>query len=1091
MSATLHLAPIGADKTALTISALRQLTEANQVAFPRVWVLLATRRQEMHYRQRLIEADDSPSAFFNIEFFNFYTLNTHLLKIAGRPVRRLSAFMRHRILRQALSQMLAEANLNTFHRIADTRGFVTVMTELIDELKQNSVDAADFTLAARDAKDEEIATIYQRYQEALRQNDLADVEGEGWLALATLRQSPAIATNVDLLLVDGYDQFTPVQAAMLAQLAGSVKRVHITLTASPDAACALAAGRSTRARRALQLAFESSCVGLETVQASEPPAYRHEALHHLGQAVFRDAPGGSGDGAIQMIEMPDPSEEAREVLRAVKRLLLDGAPADGILIALRDWERYATYFDRGRDEYDVPLLLHYERSYSSAPVIGAFLGLMELAPRFRRRDLLDVLRSPYFDVGLDDTLIDALDRISLERGFMGGSAEDWLELLKLAQQHFSDDRHKRDDESWTAITVVQAATLSNSLSRLISAVTPPERADVSEYVGMIAALLGADPKEQPGEGGVTFSLDIIRRAWAHDRANPAIVARDVSALNGLQQILYDIMASEDVLRGMQAASGRLSWRQFWSDLKHALETSADDSINQPRRDQVLVTTAAEARGLPHDHVFILGLAEGVFPAETAEDPLYLDSERVQLQQRGIPLGTRAERIDDRGLFYELISLPRRTLTLSRPTYQTGRVWIESYLWRAVRAVFPDAPVQSRRVGAVIHSGEAANEAELMLAVAAGLGRADVGDADDALRARNWLRGQSELEKSWRRVEYNRAVEMRRISDAPFDRFSGVLSRRALLAEVAQLLGEDRIWSASQLKDYGLCGFRYFAKRLLKLEEIEEPEAGVDALQHGLLNHSILEATYKRIADLGLRIAEDNLPRALEIFREESSRTLETAPDDFNFRATTTWEGEMQVLINRLAALIKLDFSAKSPLNRFGHERAVHQVEREFYDVKLHIPAGSSPVRVRGYIDRIDLADGQYTVVDYKSGSTKINRSEMEIGRDFQMLIYIEALAQLLEADQNDNKVKGGMFWHLRDLQASGVLLTDNDDDVAALARAKAHIALNLKEGRAGRFPVHATKRETGKCSRYCEYSHFCRMQVTGRNKTLSLATTNE
>ena len=40
--------------------------------------------------------------------------------------------------------------------------------------------------------------------------------------------------------------------------------------------------------------------------------------------------------------------------------------------------------------------------------------------------------------------------------------------------------------------------------------------------------------------------------------------------------------------------------------------------------------------------------------------------------------------------------------------------------------------------------------------------------------------------------------------------------------------------------WGLCGFRFFSRRLLHLEPYEEPESGLDALQLGSLNHKILE-----------------------------------------------------------------------------------------------------------------------------------------------------------------------------------------------------------------------------------------------------------
>ena len=177
----------------------------------------------------------------------------------------------------------------------------------------------------------------------------------------------------------------------------------------------------------------------------------------------------------------------------------------------------------------------------------------------------------------------------------------------------------------------------------------------------------------------------LRQLETSDRE---ISRRDAAALNGLRRVLRNLAASDDVLRATFGSASQVDWRDFWLDLSHALETTAIDPEARARRGQVLVATAAQARGLPHDHVYILGLAEGSFPAEVAEDPLYLDSEREALQARQIPLATQAERNDDQGLFYELVSLPRKSLTLSRPSYQAGKIWNESRLWAAARQVFP-------------------------------------------------------------------------------------------------------------------------------------------------------------------------------------------------------------------------------------------------------------------------------------------------------------------------------------------------------------------------------------------------------------------
>ena len=300
-----------------------------------------------------------------------------------------------------------------------------------------------------------------------------------------------------------------------------------------------------------------------------------------------------------------------------------------------------------------------------------------------------------------------------------------------------------------------------------------------------------------------------------------------------------------------------------------------------------------------------------------------------MQARGIPLETRAERIDDRGLFYELINLPRRSLTLSRPTFQAGRVWIESHLWRAVNDVFHDLPLETRPLGTVIEPAASANPAELMLALAAKLNLPDAGEGEAALQARNWLQENSQHAETWRSLKSRRCIELGRLSNATFDSYSGVLSRPELLAQTARLLGPDRVWSASRLKDYGLCGFRYFAKRLLRLEEVEEPEAGVDALQLGLLNHNILELTYRRIAERGLALSAENLDAALRIFDAVAAQALQDAPADLQFRATATWPQEQEILATRLKALIEQDFSAKSPLNQFGKKRSVYELERYF------------------------------------------------------------------------------------------------------------------------------------------------------------------
>ena len=1093
MAHILRLAPVGTDKTSAALSLLRQSSHAQPHTLPTIWALLATRRQQLSFRQRLADLDESLPVYFNIEFFNFYSLNARLLRIAGQPVRRLKPWTRLSLLRHLLAQMLAQNELAYFHRIAGTRGFVAVLAELIDELKSARVDVADFAAAARNEKDKEIARIYARYQELLRRSDLADVEGEGWLALAETQKRREIASGVDLLLVDGYDQFTPVQAQMLAALSQAIQNVHITLTSPPDTHLKALPHRSVLARKRLQQSFADAQIELK-IETMEPRSGERQAdLERLCQHIFRDAPAEISGESIQLIEMPNPAEEAKTVLRLIKRHLLDGVQPEQILVALRDWDRYASYFESGRDEYQLPLLLHYERSLQAAPVIAILIDLLGLAPRFRRRDLLDVLRSPYIDAGLDAEHIDLLDKLSREQQFLGGEAAAWLEIVKLAGRPSRDDNEALQHRQ---ISAERKDMLIERLSAFFEGITPPERADIPGYVSWLEALLGTDPHSidhdpERLEDARSYSLHIIEHAVDTRDLSAEFVGRDIMALQGLKRILRDLSASDIVLRGAFGAAGAEGWQRFWSDLKYALETTAIEPFDRSRSGQVLVTTAAEARGLPHRHVYLLGLAEGLFPAETSEDPLYLDSEREDLQDRGIPLATQFERIDDQGLFYELISLPRDTLTLSRPTYQAGKAWNASYLWRAVTSVCEDISIQKRAVGSVIAPGDAASDAELLLAIAAHLNSSNPRLRESALRTRAWMQRQPLYAKPWQRVVDGRRIESRRLSFSPFDRYSGILTRPHLLGMVADALGSDHVWSATELNDYGLCGFRYFAKRLLKLDNVEEPEPGINALQLGLLSHSILEATYRRIRTEQLDIDENNEEAALSIFDEQAAVLLKDAPQDYGFLASAAWEERAKLLRSRLVSLVKLDFSAKSPLSNFGKMRQVRMLERYFDEALIEMPGDMPALRVAGFIDRIDWVDDELVLADYKTGSGAISRRQMEIGRDFQMLVYVLAMAWAEQQHSGEPRLSGGLFWHLRNLKVSGVYNAQDEDDRAALEIARQHLARNVQQGRQGQFPVHATELENGKCARYCEFTHLCRMRVTSRMKQLPAGLSGE
>jgi ATP-dependent helicase/nuclease subunit B len=1085
MPAEIWLGPVGAGKTAFALDQLAQtLTEQ---PFARVWVLVSGRRQEDAFRQRLVE--QGRRVYFNVEFFTFYQLYHRLLNIAQQPPRRLDDAARYGLLRAILAGQKAQGRLRVFEAIAETPGFVRIMAEFIYELKQNLIPPETFAQAAQTRKDAEIAAIYAEYQNRLREHNLVDREGEGWLALDVMEKQPHIGRNVDLLLVDGYDQFTPLQASLLMLVAARARRALVTLATVPGREDTIGR-RFAEARTQLEIHSPSPPAVRVLAAADEPD--RSPELRHMADHIFRrDGVTQPASGHVVFIEAPAPAQEAAAVLRRVKRLLLAGAQPDDVVIALRDWPRYGGHFATLGQVYGVPLALHRGESLQQNPAVMSLLNLLNLHETdFRRRNLLDVLRSPYFAVpGIGVTQVEQLELISQQLIVTGGR-ENWLEAIRRAGRPLTAG--DEDDETSAAplLDAESAAQLHLHLDHFFRRVTPPPHAPLAAYVNWLRDLIGpdvADPDDDAPDEPPPYTLNLpaqIRKGEA-----PGVADRDLTALDEFMRVLRSLLSAESLLDVLNA-SREMNRELFLLELRTAVHNTA---INRGpvRTGRVLVTTVTDARGLPHNHVFIPGLSEGIFPAPLSEDPLYLDSERAALRERGITLETQAERAADDGLFYQLIGIARQSLTLSRPTVQDGVPWPPSHLWRAVASIISDADaiIQAHqvRVGQVVRASEAAAPGELLLALADGLSRQTL--PDDLPGYYAWM--MAAYGAAWQRVDHARMMELRRLSRrVRHDHYAGRLRDAGLIAHVAALLGPGRLWSATQLNDYGLCAFRFFAKRLLRLEALEEPEEGLDAPKRGTINHAVLEKTYAAIGARGLAIAPENLDTALAILRSVAGPVLDAAPAELGFPDNALWRQERVRMLRQLESLVRLDFSEKSPVGKLGAgERRPYRQEAPFGTedgppvvIPVEVDGRPEMLRVRGFIDRVDLTDAGVVVVDYK-GSTKIPKDDMRIGRNFQMTVYLHAIQQMLAAEYGDAapQVRGGLFWHLNDLKSSSTTGMD-EAGLADLEQSRLHIGRHIAAGRRGDFAVRAAKDDEGKCIRYCEFAQLCRAAGTSRYK---------
>ncbi|MBD8959934.1 MAG: hypothetical protein EGQ82_05650 [Clostridiales bacterium] len=354
---------------------------------------------------------------------------------------------------------------------------------------------------------------------------------------------------------------------------------------------------------------------------------------------------------------------------------------------------------------------------------------------------------------------------------------------------------------------------------------------------------------------------------------------------------------------------------------------------------------------------------------------------------------------------------------------------------------------------------------------------------------------------------------------------------ALMPETtAALFGEVLRLSQSRLDTYGDCRLKYFLQYMLSLKD-DEPFS-FNPADTGTYVHSILERFVRDTQAAGRRIAdytsEEVHDISVRLSTEESGRIM---------RASGGGSARFASFFCRMQKNVELI------LTDLVAEFAVSDYEPLLCEYKIGMGGGHAPLvlnlpagghaMLRGIADRIDIcrAAGKtyLRVVDYKTGKKVFRESDLEKGKNLQLLIYLFTLCRVADADflaltgaeSTDALVPAGATYYVvkpptvkRDAppaaeadisaEAAGMLsrsgftldsetlggmldrtekkifsskLTRKDEDGMAALFETVQNAVSTLAGdmRAGKIDCADTARgENGPC-RYCDYAAVCRM----------------
>jgi superfamily I DNA/RNA helicase/RecB family exonuclease len=1028
-----------------------------------------TRRAVETVRESLL---DGPCLLAS-HLFTFQDFAEQIVRANDPAARPLSDVQRRLLADGIIVDLQRRKELSHFDRVADTRGFTEGVFALLAELKRAEVWPEQLAECVVSRKGRQCARLYAEYQQQLQRLGLFDLEGRVWYARDLLgrgRRRPF--EKVRAVFADGFTDFTRTQAEILVGLCEWVDELWLALPGEEgdERAELFARPRAVIERLAR---FIPRIEFSRDPQGSAPLAHVERQLFRPPQSVVR----GSGADGLLLIEAPGMLGEVRLVAREVKSLLLQGTPADDILLTVRDLAPYADLVREVFAEYGIPLDVEGAEPLARNPAVAVLLRALRVPEDgWPFAAVTALLRSGYFRPDWTETR---------ETPDVAQRAES---LLRLLGQSRHREAYLRAVDRWADEPV---------------AVPPDERAEASRrerikrLAGQCRPFLRrffAAWDAAPGRAPLDRHIDWLRR-FAADLGIAAAAEIDERDTAALRRFWDELSAWEQLDRRLHGEA-RVIDRARFHRLLGTLAAAVGLARTPRGPGRVRFLSAEIARGLPADHVFVLGLGERGFPNLAAAGPIFDESERQSLRGAGLDVRGVSDRMpDEMLLFYGIVTQARRRLVLSYPAVDDrGQSLLPSSFLAALLDCFEPGAVLVRRRRMLIEGfgrDEPLSPAEYRVQAASVLASGEPLPAGLPRDLAASLRAAAQVaDRRFRAREHN-----------PYD---GLLRQPVVLAELRERFGGDRVISPTALETYIACPFRFLLEDVLHLEPLEGPGEDIEGSDRGLVFHRALAWLHRHLKEHGIHGPTADVDR---LIRERLDLEVREHAGHASRAAEALWQIEGRRL-QRKAARYRADWqkfvatwAELKMLPRptylekgFGMEPA----EGDEPAPPLVIEADGIAVRLGGRIDRVDVAETEagtfFWIVDYKTGrSANYSAASLRTFQRLQLTLYALAAERVLFADGGARPL-GLAYWLVTDIGPKVVLPGDRKhhgwfksaDEWAKVRRLLEGLVVDLvRHMRAGDFPLEP-RSET--CTETCPYSQVCRIaQGRGAGKTWELA----
>ncbi len=1031
----------GSGKTHLVLQKYSRFVEEQRE--DNVIFILPTYSQVEHLRDHILRTSEI-KGYLDTGLVTFSILANRVLdSIDNAPLQKLINEGEKDLI---LSNIFKVSDKGYFSGVVGYTGFKSAFLNLLREIKENSLDPLPFKDVLKEIqtgkdyspinlKCNELATLYELYQKALNKNGLMD--REDFLAQALSHLNKDTFSEVELLLIDGFHDYTQLELKFIKELTSLIPNVYVTLPyqVSDPVPPAFEVSHKTYSRLV--------GLNLRELRLDENRRTTSRMLGHIEANIFSQPedltlePDSSGT-SLRITAAANVQDEVEQIARMIRKLTYqDGYAFSQIAVIFRNIEKYRDIIGNTFTRFSIPVRIYGRKPLKENPLITAIINTANIfTDKWQDEAVWKVLKS---NTGIKGTLINRLEQEYLKRGTVN-DCNRWLKLTSNLKpvNDFLKELKKIFSNLEGSHTFSYYCKCYTDIANLFykPAFTPPVK-----------------------------TIDEVN----DNREISGLMKSDAGALKEFMAIL-----NNPTLGKLVGNTGSLTFGKF----NHVLESQVDLSSYREtdrRKEVVNVINVLEARQWEIPVVFVGGLLEKEFPRQVREDLFLKDYHRKKLNATGnIVLREASEQTyEERYLFYIAVTRAKERLYLSYPSANSnGNPTLQSFFLSDTQKLFPKETVQEitvrRNLSKIIPEPEdIITSTDSKNFVYYHLNTPYVSEKDQYEKAiALWLYNNSTENKPSLREEL---CTLTTLIDS-YNNLKLKLSDKKIVKKISET---STRFSPTKLKDYAQCPYKYFGRSTLKLRQTIP--RSMDLLMQGTIIHKVLEEYFKDTGET------KNISGIFDDIFNRETRGMVTGFEELKAR---------NEMLNTLLAFEAME--KKSNLPTFKPS----MFEAKFGDEETETLKIGNVVKdcieISGKIDRVDVSevDGEKVgiIIDYKYGQTEFRLAELEEGLDLQLPIYILALRDLFGVVP-----VAAEFYALKTSRKTGIyneelidklklnikparksLSVDNKEFNKLLKNAENHILKYSKEIRKGKIELAPANIDF--CGEgNCDFANVCRI----------------